>query len=299
MQTRSKNQETLPFEDEIDRRFRQIRKFCQEKIETDRMAGEEDQKSLRDYAMLQVTEIQTSIARPAITVTSFEIKPGTIQMIQNSIQFGGLPNDDPNDHLVSFLEICDTFRYHGVTEDAIRLRLFPFTLRDKAKSWLHSLPPGSITTWNDLAQKFLAKFFPPAKTAKMRNDITSFVQHDSETLYEAWERFKDLLRRCPHHGIPKWLLVQTFYNGLNSQVRTSIDAAAGGALMAKNYDEAYNLLENMAANNYQWPTSRMHQPRAAGILELDAVSALAAQMTAQFSAMNKRIDALNILTKKW
>ena len=66
--------------------------------------------------------------------------------------------------------------------------------------------------------------------------------------------------------------------------------------MSKNYEEAYDLLENMAANNYQWPTSRMHQPRAVGKLELDAVSALSAQMTAQFSAINKRIDALSMQT---
>lgn len=66
------------------------------------------------------------------------------------MQFGGLPNDDPNDHLVSFLDIFDTFKYNGVTDEAIRLRLFPFTLCDKTKSWMHSPPSGSITTWNDL-----------------------------------------------------------------------------------------------------------------------------------------------------
>ena len=213
--------------------------------------ADEDRKLLRDYAMPQVTGIQSSIHRPVIQANNFEIKSSTIQMIQNSVQFGGLPNDNPNDHLVNFLEICDTFKYNGVTDDAVRLRLFPFTLRGKARSWLHSLPPGSITTWTDLAQKFLAKFFPPAKTAQMRGNITSFAQHDSESLYEAWERFKDLLRRCPHHGIPKWLQVQTFYNGLFNSTRTSIDAAARGALMAKSFDEAYDLLEAMAANNYQ------------------------------------------------
>jgi len=84
-----------------------------------------------------------------------------------------------------------------------------------------------------LAQKFLNKFFPPARTAKMRNDITNFMQADIENLYEARERFKELLRRCPHHGLPKWLVVQTFYNGLNHNTRITIDAVVGGALMGK------------------------------------------------------------------
>ncbi|WRX28177.1 Retrotransposon gag domain - like 10 [Theobroma cacao] len=177
---------------------------------------------------------------------------------------------------VNFLKICDTFKYNGVTDDAIRLRLFPFSLRDKAKSWLNSLPNGSITTWEDLAQKFLAKFFPPTKTAKLRNNITSFTQFDGESLYEAWERFKELLQRCPHHGIPDWLQVQAFYNGLVGSIKTTIDAAAGGALMSKNAADAYNLLEEMASNNYQWPSKRSSSRKAVGAYEIDAISNLAA-----------------------
>ncbi|WRX26276.1 Retrotransposon gag domain - like 10 [Theobroma cacao] len=176
-------------------------------------------------------------------------------MIQTTAQFGGLPNDDLNAHIVNFLEICDTFKANGVTDDAIRLRLFPFSLRNKAKSWLNSLLAGSINTWDDLAQNFLAKFFPLAKSAMMRNDITSFMQFDSESLYEAWERYKDLMRRCPHHGLPKWLQVQTFYNGLLRPFRTTIDAAARGALMRHSndncpiYSESCQFVENRQQNN--------------------------------------------------
>ncbi|BFG24791.1 hypothetical protein CerSpe_110650 [Prunus speciosa] len=89
-----------------------------------------------------------------------------ITMLQNSSVFCGLPNEDPNIHLAIFLEICDTSKFNGVSDDAIRLRLFPFSLKDKAKLWLLSQPQDSIRTWDDLSKKFLAKFFPRAKTAK-------------------------------------------------------------------------------------------------------------------------------------
>ena len=74
----------------------------------------------------------------------------------------------------NFLEIYDTFKYNGVSDDAIRLRLFPFTLKDRAKALLNSQPPASITTWDLLARAFLAKYFPPAKAVKIMKEITTF-----------------------------------------------------------------------------------------------------------------------------
>ena len=81
--------------------------------------------------------------KPLILANKFEIKLTIIQMIQAN-QFGGSQAKDHNIDIASFLEICDTFKHNGVTDDAIRLRLFPFSLRDKVKSWLHFLPIGSI-----------------------------------------------------------------------------------------------------------------------------------------------------------
>ena len=92
-----------------------------------------------------------------------------------------------------------------MTDDAIILRLFLFSLRDKAKVWLNSLPPGVITTWEGLAHKFLAKYFLLANTTKLKNNITTFTQFENESLYDVWERYKDLLRRCPHHQLSAWL----------------------------------------------------------------------------------------------
>jgi len=93
--------------------------------------------------------------------------------------------EDPNLHLSVFLEVYDTLKINGASTDAIRLRLFPLSLRDKARARLHLVPPGSISTWEELTKAFLAKFFPPSKMASLRNQITSFTQKEDETLYEA------------------------------------------------------------------------------------------------------------------
>ncbi|GKF10905.1 zinc finger, CCHC-type containing protein, partial [Tanacetum coccineum] len=79
-------------------------------------------------------------------------------------------------------------------------------------NWLERLPVRSITTWEDLTTHFLAQFFPPGRTAKLRNYILMFQQHHGESLLEAWTRFKDLLQKVPHHGLDLWLQVQIFYD---------------------------------------------------------------------------------------
>ena len=67
-----------------------------------------------------------------------------------------------------------------------------------------------------------------------------------------WERFKDLLRLCPHHGLQKWMVVQACYNGSTQAMRLMIDAVVGGTLMSRTEYEAYNMIEEIALNNYQW-----------------------------------------------
>ena len=92
------------------------------------------------------------------------LKGVTLQMLHN-IQFHGLPSENPNAYLTSFIEVRDTVKYNRVTEEALILHLFPLSLNDRAKRWLTSQPPNSIASWNDLVR--LTNFFPPAKIAQL------------------------------------------------------------------------------------------------------------------------------------
>jgi len=89
----------------------------------------------------------------------------------------------------------------------------------------------------------------PSKTAQLRAKFYQFTQKDGESLYDACEHFKEMLRLCPHHGLEKWLIVNTFYNGLSYTTKLTVDATADGAIMNKNFTEAYALIEDMAQNH--------------------------------------------------
>ena len=187
-------------------------------------------------------------------------------------------------HLTNFIEVCDTIKYNGVIEEALRLRLFPLSLGDRAKHWLRSHPPNSITSWNNLVQKFLTKFFPPVKIAQLVQEINKFRQLEGENLVEAWDRFYELLRKCPNNRLTRWMQVHTFYNGLSDATRTVIDASAGGALMKKTMNQVYEILEDTATNTNQWPRDRITPVKTVGGADNEVLSSLVthvAQLTKQ------------------
>ena len=82
-----------------------------------------------------VADNYSSIRCQTINANNFELKQALINMLQQN-QYGGLVHEHPNVHLATFLETCDTVKMNGVTEDVIRMRLFPLSLRDKARGWI-------------------------------------------------------------------------------------------------------------------------------------------------------------------
>ncbi len=159
--------------------------------------------------------------------------------------------------------VCSSMKPQGVTEDEIKLRAFHFSLVDTAKEWLFYLPPGSITTWDDLSRVFLDRFFPASRAAELRRDIVGIRQMESESLYDYWERYKKLCASCPQHGLTEQSLLQYFYEGLLPMEMKMIDAASGGALVNMTPQRARELISTMAANSQQYrpnsePTRRVN-----------------------------------------
>nr|GEV33834.1 hypothetical protein [Tanacetum cinerariifolium] len=138
---------------------------------------------------------EDAIVVPPINANNFELKQTLINLVQSN-QFTG--RQDPHNHLRFFNKVTSKFRHPEVPNTTIKLLLFPFSLEGEARTWLDKEPPHSILMWEDLVSKFINQFFPPSKTTYLRNEITNFLLKPNETFNEAWERFKDLLRQCPH-----------------------------------------------------------------------------------------------------
>nr|GFA73309.1 reverse transcriptase domain-containing protein [Tanacetum cinerariifolium] len=157
---------------------------------------------------------------------------------------------DPHNHLRFFNKVTSTFRHPEVPNTTIKLLLFSFSFEGEARIWLDKEPSRSILTWEDLVSKFINQFFPPLKTTYLRNEITNFLQKPNETFNEAWERFKDLLRQCPHHGYSELHKLDTFYNALNSNDQDALDSAAGGNFLDKIPHECLSIIESKSKVRY-------------------------------------------------
>jgi hypothetical protein len=192
------------------------------------------------------TSSHSCIVLSLTNATHYDLKPYVIQMLPS---FYRLDHENPYFHAKKFKNIYATTKFQKISEEAVHLRPFPFSLHDRAMEWLDSNAPGSITSWEELLKQFYNKFFPMSRVNEARKEISSFTQEEDEKFFECRARFKDLLIKCPPHGYEKWRLVQFFYKGLSQPNRSMIESMNGGAFLNLMGDLAYKALDKLADNS--------------------------------------------------
>nr|GEV70606.1 DNA-directed DNA polymerase [Tanacetum cinerariifolium] len=154
-----------------------------------------------------------------INANHFDIKTNLLQLVQAN-PYQCFERENPHTHINNFKRITSTLKFRDVPNDVIKLMMFSYSLEGSARVWYDKEPPNSILTWEDL------------------------------TFGEAWERFKEMIRACPHHGFIELAQIDTFYNGLNDNDQDSLNAAAGGNLLSKTTREALQIIENKLKVRY-------------------------------------------------
>nr|XP_027120403.1 uncharacterized protein LOC113737358 [Coffea arabica] len=194
---------------------------------------------LRELAASDLNQQPLCITFPTLNDnTPFELKSGLIHLL---LSFHGLPGEEPYKHLQEFDIVYNSMKPPGITEEQIKMRAFPFSLKDSAKDWLYYLPPGSITTWEQLKKKFLDKYFPASRATSLRKEICGIKQHSGD--------------------------------------RSIIDAANGGALVNKTPQEARELIGGMAENSQQFGTREDVPVRKVNEIETSSIQQQLTELT--------------------
>ncbi|GKE11406.1 retrovirus-related pol polyprotein from transposon TNT 1-94 [Tanacetum coccineum] len=171
-------------------------------------------ETMEKYMSKTRADYGSGVARPKIEdKDNFELKGQFLKELRTNT-FSDSDHEDANEHINKFLGIVDLFHITNITIYQVMLRAFPMSLTGAASRWLRNEPTGSFTTWDGLKTKFLNKYCPPARTAKKMEEINNFQQEPDENLYQAWERFKELLMKCHQHYLMEIQEVILFYNGL-------------------------------------------------------------------------------------
>nr|GEW02500.1 reverse transcriptase domain-containing protein [Tanacetum cinerariifolium] len=179
-----------------------------------------DNRTMEEMLQAPTKGYGDAIVVPDILAKNFKIRTGLLSLIQAN-QFYGFESNNPHDRIISFNRITSTLKFRDVLNDAIKLMLFLYSLEGAAKIWYGKEPPQSILTWGI--------WYPNS---------------------EAWERFKEILRQCPHHGFLELHQINTFYNGLNENEQDYLNVTAGGNRLRKTPQDALIIIENKSKVRY-------------------------------------------------
>jgi hypothetical protein len=191
---RSLNLELTPLDPDLERNIRRAHRAHVEMGDIPRNANQKEQEeyqdaragnreqrraydvdfttSLRELFTPVAIRSHSCIVLPPTNATHYDLKPHVIQMLPS---FYGLDHENPYSNVKKFKNIYATTKFQNFSEESVHLRLFPFSLHNRATKWLDSNTPGSIKSWEILLKQFYNKFFPMSRVNEARKEISSFT----------------------------------------------------------------------------------------------------------------------------
>ncbi|GJW02211.1 reverse transcriptase domain-containing protein [Tanacetum coccineum] len=243
-----------------------------------------------------------SFAIIQLPIHNFHIKGTHMQMIRDN-QFDGRIRSDAHRYVANFLKISNLIQYGENQEEVVMLRTFPFSLSGEAKTWLNELDEGTITTWNEMREAFIRRYFSLAKFKRLLNELHNFHQLSHETLVDAWLHIKSMLRTCYGHGLTKGAIIQIFYYGLDDPTQGILDAE--GIFLYKTPNESFKILEDRVLIKLDFSISFQNNPKTKTVIStggrninsdhailMDKLATLAAKIDSESLKIRKELKEM-------
>ncbi|GJV27783.1 reverse transcriptase domain-containing protein [Tanacetum coccineum] len=176
------------------------------------------------------------------------------------------------------------------------LRTFTFSLSGESKTWLNELNEGTFTSWNEMREAFIRRYFSPPKFKRLLNDIHSFHQLGNETLVEAWIRLKEMLRAYYGHGLTRGTIIQMFYHGLDGPTQGILDA--GGIFLYNTPNEAFQILEEKVLLKLDFSGEFQISPKTVVSASGSNIDSYHAMLMEKFEDLVTKIDSEFLIIRK-
>ncbi|KAK1667362.1 hypothetical protein QYE76_055521 [Lolium multiflorum] len=183
----------------------------------------------------------------------FSIDLSHIAIVEKT-PFCGTEKESAVEHMTELSTLSSLFSDDVKKRTYFVAKIFPFSLKDDAKTWYNNLPPNSIKSPKELLEVFFRKYFPASAQHAALQRVYNFDQGDEEKLPEAWARFCSLIRALPDHDLEKHDLLDIFYSGLTIESRAYLDSCAGCVFRKRTPDDAEELLAKIGRNYDDWNT---------------------------------------------
>jgi hypothetical protein len=194
------------------------------------------------------------IPNPPVESISFKVPMKIVERVMND-QYAGDGSVHPSAHLSKLTELCELFKVAGLSRENVMRKLFPLSLKDKAKEWYRLLDE-QPSNWKQLESIFYSKFYPLHEVHLDRNYIYNFYPHDGESIAQAWGRLKTLILKCPNHELSEEIIVTNFYARLSGHYKDYLDACSEGSFTSKKVEARWDLLERIQNNAEDWENDK-------------------------------------------
>ena len=194
----------------------------------------------------------------------------------------GTSTKDLHAYLTRFLQLCISVRLPCINDEHIKLLLFPFSLGGSATNWLNSHQHHSLTTWEEVKDKFISHFFPKSTVQAIKERIVNFKQALTKSLFDTWERYKALLRGFPCHECNQFMQISMFMKGITNDCRMMVNTSVGENYLNKTTTQVKTIIEYLKGSKRIVDTNWSNLPK--GMYELNAQDNLFSSSTKDASA---------------
>jgi hypothetical protein len=179
-----------------------------------------------------------------IQTPSYRLSLRLIALVQ-SLSFLGEGDENPYLHIRDFAQTCDCLCIEGMYGKTLRWKLFPFSLKGKARQWYDKVVGKQQGDWGSLCSNFCLDFYPISQIIDLRVKVLTIKQELEESLASCCNRFSTLLASSPDLSLPDPILLQHFYKGLSRDSRKLLDTTSGGSFLHVSSKKARLILDQI------------------------------------------------------